>query len=148
MTTLELKHYDTYISLFTKCSYIQLDDEFNPMSVKHQLNVKDERHGTLVVHDEDFNVRIDYSKKAIQNCNAWVHNWHATICPSLHGSCFALLLMRWAHGKLITFETMDLSSLFLCILSYREICLCCKSHSLQSIYYTLKNYWGFSSSMF
>ena len=40
MSTLELKHFDAYVSLLTKCSYIQLDDEFTLMSVKPQLMSK------------------------------------------------------------------------------------------------------------
>ena len=56
--------------------------------------------------DEVFNVRIDYSKKAIRNCNAWVHNSHATIHPSLHGSVLGLLLMCWEHGKFMAVDTI------------------------------------------
>ena len=49
--TLDLKHNDTYVSMLTKWLYIQLDDEFTPMSVKHQLlsNMKGMAHMLCVM---------------------------------------------------------------------------------------------------
>ena len=103
------------------------------------------------MHGEDFNVNNYYSINEIHSCSACVHISHATICYCLHDNVYDLflnLLGTWQDN------IADKYSLLLTILSYlapevlSTICYCVKIHSLQSIYYTMKNCWIFHPHYF
>ena len=81
-----------------------------------------------------------------------IHNFGVTIAQL---SCINLLLYAWMGLWIVInvpgtwkVHIIDYHSLFLSVLSYREICYCVKRHSLQSIYYTLKNCWVFHPHYF
>ena len=73
---------------------------------------------------------------AIQIYDALGAPYDASIHYFLHRISFDLLLMCWAHGKFITFDTVDHYSLFISILSYRSIFYCVVNIIYKYIYYT------------
>ena len=68
---------------------------------------------------------------------------HEPIHQGFDGMSFYFLLKHRELGKFITFYIVDLSSILLHVISYRVIFLSCKCNSMQSIYYTMNNLWGF-----